>query len=94
MKWSDGEPVTMDDVTFAVEDVLFDKELTAVFPAWLKAGNSALNNPMSFEVVDDWTFKIKFDQPYGGFPVGQAQEPGGGDQAGDLDPALHAERHR
>ena len=67
LKWSDGQPVTMADVRFAVEDVLLNKELTNSIPTWLRAANNPRNNPFTFEVVDDWTFKIKFDKPYGGF---------------------------
>jgi peptide/nickel transport system substrate-binding protein len=64
MKWSDGAPVTMDDVKFAVEDVLFNKELTPSVPLWLQ---SADGTPFSFQVIDDLTFQIRFSQPYGGF---------------------------
>lgn len=69
MRWSDGEPVTMEDVKFAINDVLFNKELTPSIPAWLCAAGKADGTPMAFEVVDDYTFKIKFDQPYGGFLI-------------------------
>ncbi len=69
LKWSDGQPVTTEDVRFAVEDVLFNEEITPTFPVWLRAANNPDNNPMELEIVDDFTFKIKFDQPYGGFLV-------------------------
>lgn len=45
LKWSDGQPVTMDDVKFAVEDVLFNKDLTPIFPAWLNSAGSAFGKP-------------------------------------------------
>lgn len=69
LKWSDGQPVTIEDVKFAIEDVLFNKELIPIFPAWLNSGGRADGKPMVFEVVDNFTFKIKFDEPYGGFPI-------------------------
>lgn len=69
LKWSDGESVTMEDFRFAIEDVLFNKEITPIVPSWLKSGGDATASPMTFEVVDDWTFKISFDEPYGGFPI-------------------------
>jgi peptide/nickel transport system substrate-binding protein len=69
LKWSDGEPVTMEDFRFTIEDLIGDKEYTPIYPDWLCAGGSNKGNPMKFEVVDDWTFKIKFDQPYGAFPI-------------------------
>ena len=49
LKWSDGMPVTTDDVLFAYEDVLLNEKLTPVFPAWLTSGGE----PMKFEVIDE-----------------------------------------
>ncbi|AEE96406.1 ABC transporter substrate-binding protein [Mahella australiensis] len=69
LKWSDGQPVTTEDVRFAVEDVLFNAKLTPVFPAWLRSGGKVDGTPMKLEILDDYTFKIIFDQPYGGFPL-------------------------
>jgi peptide/nickel transport system substrate-binding protein len=67
LKWSDGVPVTTEDVRFAVEDVLFNEELTPIFPLWLKSAADASGTPLQFEVIDDYTFRISFDKPYGGF---------------------------
>ncbi|SFI73800.1 peptide/nickel transport system substrate-binding protein [Paenibacillus sp. UNC496MF] len=67
LKWSDGQPVTTEDVRFAVEDVLQNKELTPIFPAWLNAGGDPNGKPFVFELIDEYTFKLSFDQPYGGF---------------------------
>ncbi|WP_248926222.1 ABC transporter substrate-binding protein [Paenibacillus hamazuiensis] len=74
LKWSDGKPVTTEDVKFSIEDVLFNEELTPVFPAWLKAGGKADGTPMKFKVIDEYTFQISFDKPYGGFPIRLAIE--------------------
>ncbi|AEE96393.1 ABC transporter substrate-binding protein [Mahella australiensis] len=67
LKWSDGQPVTTDDIKFAYEDVLLNEELTPAFPAWLRSGNEPNGTPMKLDVLDQYTFKISFDQPYGGF---------------------------
>ncbi|WP_276354860.1 ABC transporter substrate-binding protein [Cohnella caldifontis] len=67
LKWSDGVPVTTEDVRFAVEDVIFNPELTPIFPLWLKSAADETGTPFKFEVVDNLTFKISFDKPYGGF---------------------------
>jgi peptide/nickel transport system substrate-binding protein len=67
LKWSDGTPVTMEDVRFTVEDFIFNEVLTPVVPAKWRAGGLVTGTPMKFSVVDDWTFKLSFDQPYGGF---------------------------
>lgn len=74
LKWSDGKPVTSEDVRFSIEDILFNEELTPVFPAWLRAGGKADGAPLKFKVVDEYTFQITFDQPYGGFPIRLAIE--------------------
>ena len=67
LKWSDGKPVTTADVSFAIEDVLFNKEITNDVPTWLKAGNNPKSNPPKYDKVDDFTWKMTFDEPYGGF---------------------------
>ncbi|MBX3014002.1 MAG: ABC transporter substrate-binding protein [Caldilineaceae bacterium] len=69
LRWSDGEPVTTEDVRFSYEDVLLNEEITPVFPVWLRTGNRADGTPMQIEIIDDFTFKIIFDGPYGSFPA-------------------------
>ncbi|MBB3128477.1 peptide/nickel transport system substrate-binding protein [Paenibacillus rhizosphaerae] len=69
MKWSDGKPVTTEDVRFTVEDVLNNPEITPIFPVWLRSGGVADGSPMKLEVVDDYTFKLSFDRPYGGILI-------------------------
>jgi peptide/nickel transport system substrate-binding protein len=69
LKWSDGQPVTTRDVKFAVDDVLLNKELTPSLPLWLKSAADANGKPFTFRIVDDYTFQIGFDQPYGGFLI-------------------------
>ncbi len=60
MKWSDGEPFTADDIMFWWEDVVLNKELTPVFPAWLttKSGEGKV------EKVDSYTVRFTFPDPY------------------------------
>jgi peptide/nickel transport system substrate-binding protein len=67
LKWSDGTPVTTEDVRFAYEDVLLNEKLTPVFPSWMRSGNSANGEPMTLEVIDDFSFRISFTEQYGGF---------------------------
>ncbi|QHT59625.1 ABC transporter substrate-binding protein [Paenibacillus lycopersici] len=69
LKWSDGEPVTTEDVRFTVEDVLMNKELTPIFPLYLRSGGVAEGAPMKLEVIDDYNFKLVFDRPYGGLLI-------------------------
>ncbi|MDD2637268.1 MAG: ABC transporter substrate-binding protein, partial [Bacteroidales bacterium] len=67
LKWSDGAEVTMDDYRFAFEDCVFNAELTPVVDSYLRAGGKSTGEPLTFEAVDDETFKISFAEKYGGF---------------------------
>jgi len=69
LKWSDGTPVTMEDFRFAIEDFVFNEELTPIVNNGFRTGGSSQGTLMTFTVLDDMTFSIKFDGPYGGFPV-------------------------
>ncbi len=55
MKWSDGQPYTADDLTFYVEDISKNKELTA----------NRGENPPDIQKIDQYTVKITFQQPNG-----------------------------
>ncbi len=67
MKWSDGEPVTMEDVEFFWNNILLNEELTPVVGANYRSGGSATANVMKFEVIDDWTYRVTSEVPYGGY---------------------------
>jgi len=62
MKWSDGEPVTTEDVAFVFND-LYNNEEYGTFPNKFR---SASGTPAELEVVDDYTFRLVFDTPSGG----------------------------
>ncbi len=74
LKWSDGMPFTADDVLFAINDIMANEELNGgSFPAgWLKPGDAA----PAAEKIDDYTFTITFDVPYGMFLLNMAGWPG------------------
>ncbi|RLT42890.1 MAG: ABC transporter substrate-binding protein [Chloroflexi bacterium] len=67
LRWSDGVPVTSEDVRFTYEDIYLNEKLTPSFPRHFKTGYSAAGQPMTLEIIDDFTFKITFPEPYGGF---------------------------
>lgn len=67
MKWSDGEPVTTEDVRFFFEDVILNEELTPAIPTRYK--HPITGNVAKLTVVDDYTFKYTFDAPYGGWLI-------------------------
>lgn len=74
IKWSDGVPFTSDDVLFVINDIMGNEELNSgSFPSgWLKPGAAA---PVA-EKIDDTTFTITFDVPYGMFLLNMAGWPG------------------
>ncbi len=69
LKWSDGYPVTTEDVLFAYEDVLMNEKIVPVISSWLRAGNKPTGEPFNLKIIDDYTFRISFAEPYGAFPV-------------------------
>jgi peptide/nickel transport system substrate-binding protein len=61
LKWSDGEPFSVDDIIFWWEDIENDPEITkAPHAEWIVKGE-----PMQLEKIDDTTIKLKFAGPNG-----------------------------
>jgi peptide/nickel transport system substrate-binding protein len=61
LKWSDGEPFTVDDIIFWWEDIENDTNITAAVHAeWVVQGE-----PMTLEKIDDTTIKLMFAGPNG-----------------------------
>ncbi len=75
MRWSDGHPLTADDIMFYVEDLLQNEEFYPNAPARYVVGGE----PMTAEKIDDYTVTLKFAAPYGTFltelATPLAQEP-------------------
>jgi len=66
LKWSDGVPVTTEDVRMTWE-LYGDERFYGSFPTKVRAQGSASGTPGALTIVDDLTFTITFDQPYGQF---------------------------
>jgi peptide/nickel transport system substrate-binding protein len=62
VKWSDGTPLTADDVAFNMEDFVLNPEW-APTPAFYVAGGE----PVKFSKLDDLTVTFTFNSPYGSF---------------------------
>ena len=60
-RWSDGHPHTMEDIRFALEDLMLNKELMPGLPAVLRS--PITGNDMRVQFIDDSTFKVFFDDP-------------------------------
>ncbi|NEE03966.1 ABC transporter substrate-binding protein [Phytoactinopolyspora halotolerans] len=69
LRWSDGEPVTSEDVRFAFEDVLFNEQITPSVPTYLRAARRFDGRPAELAIIDQYTFSLAFDEPYGDFPA-------------------------
>ncbi|MGD2157134.1 MAG: ABC transporter substrate-binding protein [Anaerolineales bacterium] len=62
LKWSDGMPVTTEDIRFWWEDILNNEELT---PSLSDTYKSPAGTPLTLEIIDDYNYTITFDEPYG-----------------------------
>lgn len=60
MKWSDGEPLTSEDVQFWYEDVVRNEDITPGGDLKLKPGGEW----MTLVIVDEFTFQMVFSIPY------------------------------
>lgn len=60
LKWSDGHPVTTEDVRFWYEDIFLNPEIMPTIDPTFSPGGK----PLTLEIVDDRTFIIKFEKPY------------------------------
>lgn len=67
LRWSDGVPVTTEDVRFAVEDVMFNTTINPAVPTRYRTGGRPDGEVFTLDIVDDYTFVIGFAEPYGAF---------------------------
>lgn len=63
LKWSNGVPVTTEDVRYRVEDVLFNADVVPILPQWARWGGK----PVQLNILDSHTFELKFAKSYGLF---------------------------
>jgi peptide/nickel transport system substrate-binding protein len=77
MKFSDGQPLTTEDVRFYIEDIWFNTELNAS-PMWqIRFDGVGNDTPAVLEVIDDFTFKLTYAAPFGALPAHMTRwEPG------------------
>lgn len=73
MKWSDGAPFTADDVLFAINDLVANKQFFPSTPALYVVADK----PVLAEKIDDYTVRLRFNGAYHTFieqlatPMGQ-----------------------
>lgn len=63
LKWSDGVPVTTQDVKYAIEDVIKNPEIFPVIEKWANWGGK----PVDLKIIDDYSFQLDFAAPNGLF---------------------------
>jgi peptide/nickel transport system substrate-binding protein len=85
MKWSDGAPVTADDVTFWFEDMALNEEL---FPGGPGGHMLVAGKPATLEKIDDLTVKFTFAAPFGLF----MQQMASGNNLPTIAPRHYAEQ--
>jgi peptide/nickel transport system substrate-binding protein len=64
LKWSDGQPYTVDDLIFTIEDLLGNKDITPTYPGWWQVNGKL----PKLDKIDATTIRMTFDGPYGMFP--------------------------
>jgi peptide/nickel transport system substrate-binding protein len=62
-KWSDGEPLTTEDVRFVFEDLYANADWPGGMPGYLK---SATGTVPEVKIIDDYTWSMTYDAPFGG----------------------------
>lgn len=67
IKWSDGEPLTTEDVRFTMEDIYGNPEANRPAPSWLYTQGSPAKGLGQIDVQDDYTFTMTFSESYGQF---------------------------
>jgi peptide/nickel transport system substrate-binding protein len=67
LKWSDGEPVTTEDVRFTFEDIYQNPDMQRPFPPELFTQGNPQLDPATLNLIDERTFELTFSQPYGFF---------------------------
>ena len=63
MKWSDGAPLTADDIMFWYEDILSNEDLTPTPSSWFFSSVKE-ENPGAWNKIDDYTVSVTFENPY------------------------------
>ena len=73
-KWSDGEPLTSEALTFYYDAVLNNTDLTPSVPVWIANSDGTIAD---MRAVDDYTVEVEFDFPYTLFPLELTFRDGG-----------------
>ncbi|HEU0297271.1 MAG TPA: ABC transporter substrate-binding protein [Anaerolineales bacterium] len=77
MKFSDGQPLTTEDVRFYYEDYWFNTDLNAS-PMWqIRFDGKDNSTPAKLDIADEYTFTLTYAAPFGALPAHLTRwEPG------------------
>lgn len=67
LKWSDGQPVTTEDVRFTFEDLYEDPDVQRPWPSELYTQGDPEQAPAQLTINDDVSFDLTFSNSYGFF---------------------------
>lgn len=67
LRWSDGHPVTTEDVRFHFEDIYGDEEVGRAWPTPLFTQADSTKGPAKLTIHDEYSFDLSFSEPYGYF---------------------------
>lgn len=67
LRWSDGQPVTTEDVRFHFEDIYGDEEVGRAWPTPLFTQADSTKGPAKLTINDEYSFDLTFSAPYGYF---------------------------
>jgi peptide/nickel transport system substrate-binding protein len=77
MKFSDGQPLTTEDVRFYYEDYWFNTDINAS-PMWqIRFDGKDNSTPAKLDIIDEFTFTLTYAAPFGALPAHLTRwEPG------------------
>lgn len=67
LRWSDGHPLTTEDVRFHFEDIYGDEEVGRAWPTPLFTQADSTKGPAKLTIHDEYSFDLTFSEPYGYF---------------------------
>jgi len=62
LKWSDGEPLTAEDVVFAANEIFLNEDVESNY----RSGLIVDGKPAKFELIDEYTYKVSLHTEYAG----------------------------
>ncbi len=72
IKWSDGQPLTTEDIRFLFQDVYSNPDSKVPWPAGLRTLGRPDGDPPKWEVTDLYTFSLTYSKPYGYLAAGMS----------------------